>query len=200
GIPTEELDDIQKEMIGFNNLLKPYYAPKISIETVDKQNLLVMWVPAGMNRPYEVPENITAKEKKHQYYIRKYASSVQPSKDEREDDNYSYFITTLPIHPIFHPNNEASEGLNEGLNVSQDAENKIKKIYPLIDKGLSEGLSEGLKELIDILMNIQGLNATEISNRMNKGLSTVERYLRKLKKNGIVEFRGSKKTGGYYLK
>ena len=85
GIPTEQLDNIQKEMIGFNNLVKPYYAPKISIETIDDQNIIVMWVPAGLKRPYEVPENITAKEKKYHYYIRKYASSVQPSKEEREE-------------------------------------------------------------------------------------------------------------------
>ena len=67
GIPTEQLDAIQKEMIGFNNLIKPYYAPKISIETIDNQSILVIWVPAGMDRPYQVPENITAKEKGHQY-------------------------------------------------------------------------------------------------------------------------------------
>ncbi len=85
GIPTEELDDIQKEMIGFNNLIRPYYAPKISIETIDKQNILVIWVPAGMGRPYEVPENITAKEKRYQYYIRRYASTVQSSKAERDE-------------------------------------------------------------------------------------------------------------------
>jgi predicted transcriptional regulator len=34
---------------------------------------------------------------------------------------------------------------------------------------------------------------------MNKGLSTVERYLRLLRKKGIIQFRGISKTGGYYL-
>jgi len=43
---THELDTIQKEMIGYNNLIRPYYAPKISVETIDDQNILVMWVPA----------------------------------------------------------------------------------------------------------------------------------------------------------
>ena len=85
GIATEELDTIQKAMIGFNNLMRPYYAPKISIETIDKQNILVIWVPAGMNRPYEVPENVTAKEKRYHHYIRKYASTVQPSQAERDE-------------------------------------------------------------------------------------------------------------------
>ena len=85
GLPTEQLDAIQKEMIGYNNLIRPYYAPKISIETVDNQNIIVIWAPAGMNRAYEVPEIITAKEKKYHYYIRKYASTVKPSQAEREE-------------------------------------------------------------------------------------------------------------------
>lgn len=85
GIPTDQLDAIQKEMIGYNNLIRPYYAPKISIETVDKQSILVIWVPAGTGRPYEVPENVTVKEKKRQYYIRRYASTVIPSKEERDE-------------------------------------------------------------------------------------------------------------------
>ena len=85
GILTEELDAIQKAMIGFNNLIRPYYAPKISIETIDEQNVLIIWVPAGMKRPYEVPENITAKEKKYNYYIRRYSSTVIPSQEERDE-------------------------------------------------------------------------------------------------------------------
>jgi ATP-dependent DNA helicase RecG len=52
GISVNELDDIQKKMIGFNNLIHPYYAPKISIETIDDAQILVIWVPGGSNRPY----------------------------------------------------------------------------------------------------------------------------------------------------
>ncbi|MDR1919603.1 MAG: winged helix-turn-helix domain-containing protein, partial [Tannerellaceae bacterium] len=44
-----------------------------------------------------------------------------------------------------------------------------------------------------------GLNASEISGRINKSIPTVERYLRLLRKKGIIEFRGVPKTGGYYL-
>ena len=65
GLPVSQLDLIQRQMIGFNNLLKPVYNPKISIETIDKKQILVIWVPGGSNRPYECPEQITAKEKKY---------------------------------------------------------------------------------------------------------------------------------------
>ena len=444
GIPAEQLNAIQKEMIGFNNLIRPYYAPKINIQTFDDQNLLVIWVPAGMDRPYEVPENIKAKEKKYRYYIRKYASTVQTGKNEREellnlsqripfddrlnqqasiddispslvreylvtiesellnefdkvplveiyrsmdlvqgseemlfpknialmmfnfrpdkffpysqieiiefpkglgdptfyekpaitgpihiqiqkaleqlknialkeriyklpdkaeaervwsypfraieeavvnsvyhrsyeirepieirilpdaieiisyggpdrsikldevrqgiirnrryrnrrigdflkeldmtegrgtgipiirremekngsprplfetDENYSYFIATLPIHPAFRPD----EGVNEGVNTSQQSDNKLSTIHSIIREGVSEGVSEGISEIIIILLKTEGLNAIEIAERTGKSLSTIERYLRVLRKKEIIEFRGAPKTGGYFF-
>lgn len=55
------------------------------------------------------------------------------------DENYSYFIVTLPIHPAFH----SDEGVSDGVN---------------------EGISDGVKETLALLLTIQGLNATEIAN------------------------------------
>ena len=444
GIPTEQLDAIQKEMIGYNNLIRPYYAPKISIETIDDKNILVIWVPAGMNRPYEVPEEVTAKEKKRQYYIRRYASTCIPNKEEREelislsnrtpfddrintqasvddispllvreyllnvgstlveqiettplidiyramdlvsgpdellypknialmmfnyhpekffpysrieivefpnglgdptfyekpaitgpvyvqiqqalaqlrsvvlkeqiyklpdraesqrvwnyplraleesivnslyhrnweirepveirilpdsieiinqggpdrsvkmdeirsgvihnrryrnrrigdflkeldmtegrgtgipiirkemmkngspeprfvtDDNYSYFITTLPMHPAFVKNDGVDGGVNDGVKVLENTDNKVGRIYTLIH----DGVNDGVNDIVDVLLNVSGLNAVEISNRINKSLTTAERYLRILRRKDIVEFRGAPKTGGYYF-
>ena len=55
GISVDELDMIQKEMVGYNHLIRPYYVPKISIETIDDVNILIIRVPGGNQRPYEVP-------------------------------------------------------------------------------------------------------------------------------------------------
>jgi len=68
-----------------------------------------------------------------------------------------------------------------------------------VDEGVNEGVNDGVKESIDILINIQGLNATEIAIRIKKSIPTVERYLRILRQKDIVEFRGAPKTGGYYF-
>lgn len=448
GIPTEQLNTIQKEMIGYNNLIHPYYAPKIDIQTLDGQNLLVIWVPAGMERPYEVPENIKAKDKRYQYYIRKYASTVQTAKGEREelfnlaqripfddrpnqqatiddispslvreylvaveselldefdkvplveiyrsmdlvhgseemlfpknialmmfnfspdkffpysrieivefpkglgdptfyekpaitgpihiqiqkaleqlksialkervykrpdkaeaervwsypfraleetivnsvyhrsyeirepveirifpdaievinyggpdrsmkleevrrgiirnrryrnrrigdflkeldmtegrgtgipiirkemekngspeprfetDENYSYFIATLPIHPAFRFDEGVNDGVNDGVKNNKNVDNKIDMIFNFIGDGVSEGVSDGVKETLALLLTIQGLNATEIANRINKSIPSIERYLRVLRKKEIIEFRGAPKTGGYFF-
>jgi ATP-dependent DNA helicase RecG len=85
GLTTNELAEIQHKMIGFNNLLQPVYHPHLSIEDVDGRQILILWIPGGTNRPYQVPELITAKEKRYFYYIRKYASSVKANTEEQQE-------------------------------------------------------------------------------------------------------------------
>ncbi len=67
GLQTEHLDKIQREMIGFNNLLQPTYFPKISIEEVDDKQIIVLWIPGGASRPYKVPEDVTLNHKNCKY-------------------------------------------------------------------------------------------------------------------------------------
>ena len=76
GIPSETIDDIQKSMIGFNNLFEPYYMPRVSVEEIDKKLILVIWAPAGVSRPYSIPADVTSKIKKNTYYVRNGASSI----------------------------------------------------------------------------------------------------------------------------
>ena len=85
GLTTKVIGDINTEMIGLNNLIKPYNAPKLFVEEVDEQQIIVLWVIAGSERPYEVPETITAKHKTWKYYIRKYANSIEAKGAEKED-------------------------------------------------------------------------------------------------------------------
>ncbi|MBE9598473.1 RNA-binding domain-containing protein [Pedobacter sp. MC2016-24] len=85
GVDEEEIDKIQKDMIGFNNLINPAYHAKVSIEEYDGKKILVIWALSGNSRPYEVPDEIKAKDKKYHYYIRVMASSVIANKEQREE-------------------------------------------------------------------------------------------------------------------
>ena len=77
GVPIEKIDGILQEMVGYNNKLSPYYMPRTSVEEVDEKQVLVIWCPAGINRPYSVPENVTAKSgSKEYFYIRSGSSSI----------------------------------------------------------------------------------------------------------------------------
>ncbi|MDR0367761.1 MAG: ArsR family transcriptional regulator [Bacteroidales bacterium] len=45
------------------------------------------------------------------------------------------------------------------------------------------------------MQNVSGLNVTELVNRVEKSIATVERYIRILRKKDLVKYRGAKKTG-----
>lgn len=107
GIPDNQLDSIQQQMIGFNNLIRPVYHPKLEIEVVDGKRIIVLWIPGGSNRPYEVPEDITANKKEFFYYIRKYASSIKAGKQEREE------LISLANHIPFDDRANTDASLND---------------------------------------------------------------------------------------
>ena len=77
GIPAAEIDGILKDMVGYNNKINPYYMPRTSVEEIDERNILVIWVPAGVNRPYDVRESVVSKNNPStQWYIRSGSSSI----------------------------------------------------------------------------------------------------------------------------
>lgn len=76
GIPENQIDGIQRELLDNLKFLKPDYKPKTTVEEVDGKLLLVVWVPSGANRPYALPESVTSsKRKTTKHYIR-YGSST----------------------------------------------------------------------------------------------------------------------------
>ena len=141
GISVDELNAIQQEMVGYNHLIRPYYTPKIGIETIDDVSILVIWVPGGNQRPYEVPENIKAKDKRYRYYIRQYASTVEANKDEREelfsltrqtpfDDRMNTQASVEDISPLLV--REYLQNIKSAL-VEQIESSPIKEIYRALD-------------------------------------------------------------------
>jgi len=42
GVPEEQLDKIQQQMVGFNNKFVPYYQPQTTVEEVDGKKVLVI--------------------------------------------------------------------------------------------------------------------------------------------------------------
>jgi ATP-dependent DNA helicase RecG len=85
GVPNNQLDKIQKELLAACNLIQPGYFPILCIETIEGKNLIVLWAPGGQNRPYKAPKEVTAKHRVNHYYIRRYSSTIEArGEDERE--------------------------------------------------------------------------------------------------------------------
>ena len=61
-------------------------------------------------------------------------------------------------------------------------------------------LSESLKPVYSTVSSNPGIKAYSVAALLDRPLPTVEKQLATLKKKGLIEYRGSAKTGGYYKK
>lgn len=78
GVPIEELDKIQRDMIGFNHKIEPFYLPRIDVQEADGKYVLLIWVPAGVNRPYNVRERVTASNQSPcRWYVRNGINTIE---------------------------------------------------------------------------------------------------------------------------
>ncbi|MFZ2654821.1 MAG: helix-turn-helix domain-containing protein [Victivallales bacterium] len=85
---------------------------------------------------------------------------------------------------VFHKSAKRLGGINGGIN-----------------EGLSKGLNEGLKSLLEIISKSPGLKAPALSRLLEeRSPDTVEKQLRSLVQHNLIEHRGSRKAGGYYVK
>lgn len=77
GVSENQLDTIQRAMVGFNNKIEPYYMPRTEIEEIDGKYVFVIWVPVGVNRPYNVMESVVGKHSTPKWYIRNGSNSIE---------------------------------------------------------------------------------------------------------------------------
>lgn len=70
----------------------------------------------------------------------------------------------------------------------------------LFKEKTNEGINEGIKALLNLIQEMPGKRSGFYSERINVPQKTVERWLSLLKNENMIEFSGSKKTGGYYIK
>ena len=66
-----------------------------------------------------------------------------------------------------------------------------------VNGGVSGGVN-GLEALLLIIAESPGLNTAALVARSDKPQRTIERWLKQLKDQGHIEFRGAPKTGGYH--
>ena len=66
-------------------------------------------------------------------------------------------------------------------------------------EGVSEGVNEGVKLLVEYIRMNPGQRVPSISKAISIAPKTLERWLKKLKNDGRIIFKGSAKTGGYWV-
>lgn len=71
-------DKIQRDMVGFNHKIEPFYLPRIDMQEIDGKYVLLIWVPAGVNRPYNVRERVTASNQSPcKWYVRSGTNTIE---------------------------------------------------------------------------------------------------------------------------
>lgn len=65
--------------------------------------------------------------------------------------------------------------------------------------GIGEGVNDSPNRLITLINTTPGMNAKQLAIAIGKGHSTDERYLKLLRENMLIEFRGAPKDGGYFV-
>ena len=63
-----------------------------------------------------------------------------------------------------------------------------------------EGVNEGVNTLYELIKNKPNNRSTFFAQSMNTSVKNIERWLKQLKEEDKIEFRGVPKTGGYFAK
>jgi len=152
GITKNSINNINKELLNICNLIEPRYIPISDHVIFEGKDMLVIWAPGGLNRPYKCPDKLSRLSVKS-HYIRRLSSTIKANnKDEQElfalseiipyDDRTNLKANVEDLRPALITNYlyEVKSGLYEAS-----------KTMPLkdlaLDMRIAEGPAENLKPL-----------------------------------------------------
>lgn len=95
------------------------------------------------------------------------------------------FITTFPRKANLSPH--SAEGINEG-------------VVEGINEGVPEGLNSILVPLYLFIKKNPGSRTKQFVAALKKPHKTIERWLKMLKGDNFIEYKGNNRTGGYFIK
>lgn len=135
GVPVDQIDAYQKNILSRCRLLRPAYMPIIEVIDFENKKFIVLWCPGGDNRPYSAPKTLAKNNKERIHYIRKASNTVESSDDEEKDlfhlanrvpfddrVNHQAEMSDLNIMLIQNYLKEVNSSLYEKLNTEQFAE------------------------------------------------------------------------------
>lgn len=85
GLQVQELDAIQKKLIELAYKLSPVYIPVFQPYLINERHILVVFAPAGDNRPYKAPISLSERRTERAMYIKRGSKTVKV-KDGSDDE------------------------------------------------------------------------------------------------------------------
>ncbi|RMG78343.1 MAG: ATP-binding protein, partial [Bacteroidetes bacterium] len=84
GLKVEQIDSIQKELIGLCRKIIPFYFPIVEPIDFQDKKILILWCPGGSTRPYKAPDSLEDNPR-YFYFIRRFSSTVRPTFEEEKE-------------------------------------------------------------------------------------------------------------------
>ena len=72
-------------MLNKCKLIQPEYMPITEVVDYEDKKFIVVWAPGGSIRPYSSPKTMAKGDKNRVYWIRKMASTIVPTEEEKRD-------------------------------------------------------------------------------------------------------------------
>jgi ATP-dependent DNA helicase RecG len=85
GLNLRQIDSIQKKLIELSYKISPAYIPASQPYIKDGKHILIIWAPAGDNRPYKAPVSLSEKKSEKAWYIKRGSKTVKV-KDGSDDE------------------------------------------------------------------------------------------------------------------
>ena len=85
GVPPQKVDSWLKDMFNKCKLIQPAYMPITEVASFRGKTLIMIWCPGGSQRPYSSPKTMGKKSEKRVCWIRKMASTVEPTHEEERE-------------------------------------------------------------------------------------------------------------------
>jgi len=135
GLEGSDIERLQKEIRGACKRIQPDYQPVLFPVSYQSKVILVVWAPAGDNRPYEAPENLSEKGSPRHFYVRCGPETVKaqgelkrqlletaakvPFDDRRNSEGKLEDISPTLVRRFLH---DIRSGLVEGKQALDDCE------------------------------------------------------------------------------
>jgi len=85
GVPIEKIDGYLKDLLNKCKRIQPEYMPITEVAEYQGKHFIIVWAPGGSIRPYSSPKNMAKDCRERICWIRKMASTIQPSDEELRD-------------------------------------------------------------------------------------------------------------------
>ncbi len=80
------------------------------------------------------------------------------------------------------------------------SQNFMKNIFISNNQPINEGVNEGVNGLFELIEKYPNRKTPFFAEELGTSVKNIERWIKKLKEDDKIEFKGSSKTGGYIIK